>query len=215
MRRIAAKVHGGDLQIRRGLEMLRGSDRIAPGLGKTALTIFCAGLSATIFAAPLWAAEGTAPAAVGATASPATTGSINPAGAPEEADTPTLPPPAVTSGPPMPIAIELNAVAQVDKTCRLSFRIRNTLKVSVKDMAMELVLFDGDGMTERFVVVRTGEVPAGRSRVRQYDMPNLDCDILGSALLNDVSECDGDGLTPEVCLDKISVASRTYATFEY
>jgi len=122
---------------------------------------------------------------------------------------------AVASARKMPLRLELNAVTQADKTCRLSFRITNNMKASVEDMALELVLFDWNGATERFVVVRTGAIPEGRSRVRQYDMPDLDCTLLGNVLLNDISECTGPGLDAKLCLDQVAVASRAAATFEY
>jgi hypothetical protein len=82
-------------------------------------------------------------------------------------------------------------------------------------MALELVLLDWNGMTERFILVRTGEVPAGRTRIRQFDIANLECDDLGGILLNDIDDCSGDGLTPDVCLDRVSVSSLVSAPFRY
>ncbi|MEJ0097766.1 MAG: hypothetical protein WDM84_07360 [Bauldia sp.] len=82
-------------------------------------------------------------------------------------------------------------------------------------MALELVLLDWNGMTERFILVRAGEIPAGRMRVRQFDIANMDCDNLGGVLLNDIDDCSGDGLTPGACLDRVAVSSLVSAKFEY
>jgi hypothetical protein len=114
-----------------------------------------------------------------------------------------------------PLLLELNAFSQVDKACRVTFRVQNKLPVGVGDMALELVLLDWDGMTSRFILVRTGEVPAGRSRIRQFDMANMDCTDLGGVLLNNIDVCSGNGLTPELCLDRVAVSSLTSARFEY
>jgi hypothetical protein len=114
-----------------------------------------------------------------------------------------------------PLLIELNAFSQVDKACRITFRIQNKLPVGVDDMALELVLLDWNGMTSRFILVRTGDVPTGRSRIRQFDMANMDCTEFGGVLLNNIDACVGNGLTPELCLDRVAVSSLTSAPFEY
>lgn len=111
--------------------------------------------------------------------------------------------------PAAPITLELNDVAANGGACRLSFVIANEQTASIDDMALELVLFDKDGRVKRFVVVRSGKVPAGRSRVRQFDIPATTCEGIGRVLINDVKECAGDGLTPTTCADRITVSSRT------
>ncbi|MBN8999443.1 MAG: hypothetical protein J0H54_08600 [Rhizobiales bacterium] len=107
------------------------------------------------------------------------------------------------------IALELNDAGANAGACRLSFVIANSQKAAIDDMALELVLFDPDGRVERFVVVRSGKVPAGRSRVRQFDIPATSCDGIARVLINDVKECAGEGLTPAACGDRIEVGSRT------
>ena len=112
------------------------------------------------------------------------------------------------------IAIELNGAEANGPACRLSFVVANGLAQSIDDMALELVLFDGDGRVDRFVVVRPAKVPAGKSRVRQFDIPDTPCPSIARILVNDVKECAGAGLDPSGCADSISVATRADIKFE-
>src|SRR4051794_16492660 len=82
---------------------------------------------------------------------------------------------AMAQTPAQGIAVELNDATPNGPACRLSFVVSNGDAASIDDMAMELVLFDRTGRVDRFIVARTGKVPAGRSRVRQFDMAGADC----------------------------------------
>jgi hypothetical protein len=89
-----------------------------------------------------------------------------------------------------------------------------TVSIELNDMALELVLFEQDGRVNRFVVVRTAKVPTGKSRVRQFDIPDTACPSIARILINDVKECTGAGLTPGSCAESIKVATRTDMRFE-
>jgi hypothetical protein len=43
----------------------------------------------------------------------------------------------------------------------------------------------------------------------------MDCADLGGVLLNNIDACSGNGLTPDLCLDRVAVSSLTSARFEY
>lgn len=122
--------------------------------------------------------------------------------------------PALAEDAPRSIAIELNGAEANDKACRLSFVVANGLTEAINDLALELVLFDKDGRVDRFVVVRTAKVPAGKSRVRQFDIPAMTCPSIARILVNDVKECVGTGLDAARCADAIRVATRSDIKFE-
>jgi hypothetical protein len=115
---------------------------------------------------------------------------------------------------PSSIAIELNGAEANDKACRLSFVVANGLEQGIDDLALELVLFDKDGRVDRFVVVRTAKVPAGKSRVRQFDIPATTCPAIARILVNDIKECAVTGLDPNGCAERITVATRSDIKFE-
>lgn len=112
------------------------------------------------------------------------------------------------------IAIELNGAEANGKACRISLVLQNGLPTTIDDMALELVLFEQDGRVNRFVVVRSAKLPAGKSRVRQFDIPETTCPSIARILVNDVKECSGPGLTPGSCADSIKVTTRTEMRFD-
>lgn len=105
--------------------------------------------------------------------------------------------------------LELNNSVQHDGVCRLSFMVRNGLTVPVKDVGLEVVLLNKDGLAQDFMMLRTGELIKGKRRVRQFDLPDVSCGDIGEILINDVADCQGEGLNPASCLAVLSVSSRT------
>lgn len=111
------------------------------------------------------------------------------------------------------IALELNAAKSTANACRMSFLFRNDLAAEIGDLALEVVFFNADGLVERFFVLKSGRLPRGKSRVRQFDMPQITCDGISRILVNDVAACEGEALTPQSCLDALNVTSRGKIAF--
>ena len=111
------------------------------------------------------------------------------------------------------IALELNAAKSTADACRMSFLFRNDLSAEIGDLALEVVFFNSDGLVEQFFMLKSGRLPRGKSRVRQFDMPQISCDGISRILVNDVAACEGDALTPQSCLDALSVSSRSKISF--
>lgn len=101
------------------------------------------------------------------------------------------------------ISVELNALDPVEGACRLVFVARNGLEADVASLILEAVAFDPEGGVARISLFDFGELPAGRIRVRQFDLPKLSCDGVGSLLINGVQTCEG----VEDC--PLAVSSRT------
>lgn len=105
--------------------------------------------------------------------------------------------------------LQLNNAVSHDGVCRLSFLVRNGLDVALKDLGLEIVLLDKDGLARNFMMLRTGELIRGKRRVRQFDLPDVDCATIGEVLVNDVADCQGDGLTSASCLAALKPSSKT------
>ena len=106
------------------------------------------------------------------------------------------------------IGLELNRLEKVGDGCRLSFVFRNGLSGTVEAMALELVLFDGEDRVAGLIAIDAGRLPAGKTRVRQFDFPATACSGIARVLVNDVAACQGGGLAPGRCLEAIEVSSR-------
>jgi len=93
--------------------------------------------------------------------------------------------------------------------CRLSFVIRNGLGADIESLVTEAVLFDAGGQVATLTLFDFGSLPAGRPRVRQFDLAGLSCDGIGEVLVNGIGTCEGEGLTPGACLDGLRLSSET------
>jgi hypothetical protein len=99
----------------------------------------------------------------------------------------------------------------VEGGCRLIVVFTNLLPVEIRSLEVETVLFDQDGRADRFLVLKSQPLASRKIRVHQYDLAAARCEAIGSLLINDVVGCDGDGLTPALCLQRIAASSREKA----
>lgn len=114
-------------------------------------------------------------------------------------------PAAAQSGPDAALGLEINRVDQIEGACRLTFMAENTLGRDIGALTVETVLIDAEGVVERLTLFEFGALPDGVPRVRQFDVPDLDCAVIGRVLINGVSECEG----AEQCGASLRLSSRT------
>lgn len=107
------------------------------------------------------------------------------------------------------IALELNRLDDAGQGCRLSFVMRNATGVAIEALVIELVLFDEEGRVGSLISIDPGQLPEGKTRVKQFDVAGLACGGIGRVLVNDVAACTGDGLDAAACLAAIRTTSRT------
>lgn len=112
------------------------------------------------------------------------------------------------------LSVELNAAVSSQSGCRVSFLVENGLAERIDATVFEVAVIDTDGKVGALIRLDFGRLPAGKSRVRQFDLADQPCERLSRMLLNDVAECSGEGLTPDVCLDALAVSTRTRIAFD-
>lgn len=106
------------------------------------------------------------------------------------------------------LSLELNAAEPVDGACRISLLVENTLSGDITALGVEAVLFDRNGRVLRLLTLDLEAAPQGRPRLRQFDLPGLDCAALGRVLFNAVKPCSGDGLEATTCQRALAPRSR-------
>ena len=109
--------------------------------------------------------------------------------------------------------LELNAMQPSDKGCRLTFLVENGLASDLEKAAYEIVLFDKAGQVSRLVVLDFQDLPAGKTKVRQFDFTGTQCGDVGRILVNDSTECKGAGVDPKACIDKLQTATKADIEF--
>lgn len=114
-----------------------------------------------------------------------------------------------TAAPPAVLSIELNTLTQKDSACRMIFLVENTLGADLSSAVFETVFFKTNGGVERLTLFDFQALPQGRPRVRQFDIPNVQCGSLGQVLINDVHSCKGDGITGVDCIKGLKLSTKT------
>lgn len=107
------------------------------------------------------------------------------------------------------LQIELNDAADVDDTCRISFLVENRLGTDLSGAVFETVLFDASGAVERLTLFDMRNLPAGRPRVRQFQIDGVPCAGIGRILINGAQTCTGEGVAEGACMDSLTLTSRT------
>lgn len=111
------------------------------------------------------------------------------------------------------ITLELNTLQPTQNGCLFTFVADNGLETSIDQASYEVVLFNGEGLVQRMTVLDFQDLPAGRTRVRQFNLPETQCDGISRVLINDVSTCTGAGVTEALCIDGLRVASQSDVEF--
>lgn len=107
------------------------------------------------------------------------------------------------------LALELNAVQPSEKGCRFTFVVNNALGAEVNRAAFEIALFDSVGVVDRLTVLEFKGLPEGRTKVSRFELSGVDCAKVGRLLVNAVTACEGEGLTPQFCESRLKAGSKT------
>lgn len=110
------------------------------------------------------------------------------------------------------LRLELNSLTPQEGGCRLTLLASNDLGRDLDGLVLETVLFNTEGAVERLSLFDLQSLPAGRPRVRQFDLPGLSCTALSAVLINGISSCTastGPELTPGDCLKALELTTKT------
>lgn len=112
------------------------------------------------------------------------------------------------------LEVELNSLAKsAPNGCRLNFLLRNALPSAIENLAFEIVLFDQDGRVSNLLRLSVGALTKGKTRVRQFDLKNTECGHISRVLINEITVCKGEDLSPRICLQALKAKSRTKVGF--
>lgn len=111
------------------------------------------------------------------------------------------------------LGLELNTIEPTQRGCRLTFVIRNRMGQQIEALGFEIALFGPDGAVTDVIAMDAGSLPEGKTRVRQFRVPDVACTDVSRVLLNDLTKCEGDGLSPGACIDRLSLSSRVQSDF--
>jgi hypothetical protein len=114
---------------------------------------------------------------------------------------------------PKSLALELNGLAPSDKGCRITFVVSNNLQNPLEKASFEIVLFNSKGLVDRMTVLEFNDLPQGKTKVQQFDLPGAACGEIERILVNDAAECEGTGVEPSECIEHLTTESKSGVTF--
>lgn len=112
------------------------------------------------------------------------------------------------------IGVELNSAEAEGEGCRISFVFHNGLEARIAELGIEVVLFDDKDKVAEFLLMKTGPLPPGKVRVRQFELKTRSCASISRLLVNDVKDCKGEGLAPDSCLAALAPKSSASIRLE-
>ena len=125
--------------------------------------------------------------------------------------------PDPASATPAPIAshklnVELNALAPSQKGCMMTFVAENDMATPINKISFELAFFNDKNAVDRVTVLDFRDLPLGKKRVRQFDMPGVKCETVTRIIINDTPVCDGPAAGE--CKAALTTRSQTSVPFE-
>ncbi len=112
------------------------------------------------------------------------------------------------------LTVELNALAASQKGCLFTFVAESGLAQNVAKVSFEVVIFNDKGTVERLALLDFRDLPSGKAKVRQFDVPGIKCEAVKNLLINDAPVCEGEGLEKGRCMDGIVTRSKAAAGLE-
>lgn len=108
--------------------------------------------------------------------------------------------------------VELNALTPSQKGCMMTFVAQNNLPTAISKISFELAFFNDKNAVDKITVLDFRDLPQGKKRVRQFDMPNVRCEAVTRILVNDTPVCDGPAAGE--CMKALVTRSQISVPFE-
>lgn len=111
--------------------------------------------------------------------------------------------------------LELNRLEQAGDICKVYLKFKNPEDAVIDTFKVDLVFFDSNEIIRNRLYVEFGPMPARKTRVRPFDIPDVNCGDLSSILVNDVVDCSAPGATAMSCLGRLALSSKTEVSLDY
>ena len=113
------------------------------------------------------------------------------------------------------IILQLNKLELGENACNAYMVVDNQSSEPLKELKIDIYLFDKQGIVLEGVALQFTEVRAEGEMVVPFELPAVACDEIGRVLLNKVLVCtDASGAAVDGCADLLVASSLTDAPFE-
>lgn len=110
------------------------------------------------------------------------------------------------------LTVELNKFEASDTGgCRAFFLFRNKSGLTLEEFEMSLAILDGDGVIDRLLTIDAAPLPASRTTLKLFEVPELQCTAISEILLHEIGSCKPQNAEPMDCFGIVNLTSKASA----
>ncbi len=110
------------------------------------------------------------------------------------------------------LAIELNKFETNDAGgCRAFFLFRNETELTFEGFELSLAILDTSGVIDRLLTIDAAPLPAARTTLKLFEIPEIGCDSISEILLHELASCRPQNAEEMDCFPILELISRTSA----
>ena len=111
------------------------------------------------------------------------------------------------------LTVEINKFEPNDTGgCRAFFLFRNETGLTFEGFEMSLAIFDGSGVIDRLLSIDAAPLPAARTTLKLFEIPDIACTDISQILLHEIPSCKPQNADQMDCYSLLELNSRTTAT---
>ena len=110
------------------------------------------------------------------------------------------------------LVVELNKLEQDEAgSCRAFFLFRNGTQMTLEGFEISLAIIDHEGVIDRLLTIDAAPLPAARTTLKLFDIPETRCDEVSEMLVHDIGSCRPQNAEEIDCFGITDLASRAQA----
>jgi hypothetical protein len=95
--------------------------------------------------------------------------------------------------------------------CKAFFLFRNQTGKTFEGFEMSLAILDSNGVIDRLLSIDAAPLPAGRTTLKLFEIPEISCTAISEVLLHEISTCKPQNEEPVDCFPMVKLSSKTSA----
>ena len=110
------------------------------------------------------------------------------------------------------LTVELNKLEEGEAGgCRAFFLFRNQTGMTLEGFEMSLAVLDRDGVIDRLLTIDAAPLPAARTTLKLFEIPETGCDAITELLVHDIASCRPQNAEEMECFAVMDLVSRAPA----
>jgi len=109
------------------------------------------------------------------------------------------------------LTVELNKLEDVETGCQAFFLFQNGLEQNLTGFEMSLAILTPDSIIDRLLTIDAAPLPAQRTTLKLFEIPDTQCTQIGEILLHDIPACTPQNGDPLDCFSFLELNSRAAA----